>query len=616
MIKAPIEFVEKQRIVRRTGVLGAGFVVAFVTYGGLLWYTMVVQADYYRSLAESNALRTEPVPAFRGNILDRRERILVSNRLSFDVVLDRERLGRRAAPLPFLAGTLGLTEAALRERLDAARGRPRHEPVVLGEDVSLAEAASVEARQLEFPELRVVVSSRRDYTESGLAAHVLGYVGQASDADLASGRLDARLRPGAIVGKAGVERVYEAELQGAQGLRTVVVNARGRIIEEVGVDRDPVHGRPLRLTLDLDLQRALENALAGQMGAAVFLDPWSGEVLAMASAPRFEPNFFARRFAPEAWRALVEDPRKPLQNRAALSRFSPGSTFKLAIAAAGLEEGIIGGGTYIHCAGAASFYGHTFRCHKAGGHGAVNLELAIVHSCNVYFYTVGQRLGIERIAAYARRLGLGAPTGIDLAGEEEGLVPTPEWKQETRHEPWYAGETISVSIGQGPLGATPLQMARMAAALANGGRHVTPHLRWRGSGAEADLAAQVRAEAGFSASTMMALRRAMSGVVSYGTGVRAALPGIAVAAKTGTAQYSSRSAGIDADLLPYAIRDHAWFVGFAPADNPRIAFAVFIEHGGHGGTTAAPVARAVLEVFFGIKPEAEAEAGTKRARAT
>jgi penicillin-binding protein 2 len=239
-----------------------------------------------------------------------------------------------------------------------------------------------------------------------------------------------------------------------------------------------------------------------------------------------------------------------------------------------------------------------------------------VHSCNVYFYTVGHRLGIERIAAYARRLGLGEATGIDLAGEVEGLVPTPEWKKRERNEPWYAGETISVSIGQGPLGATPLQMARLAAALANGGRHVIPHLRWRGAQAEAELAAQARAEAGFSASTMQALRRAMSGVVNYGTGTKASLPGIAVAAKTGTAQYSSRSAGVDADQLPYAIRDHAWFVGFAPADEPRIAFAVFIEHGGHGGTTAAPVARRVLETFFGIVPEPPDAAGVKRARAT
>jgi len=613
---APIEFVEKQRIARRTSVLGAGFVVAFVVYGGLLWYTMVVQADFYRTLAASNALRTEPVPAYRGLIVDRKERILVRNRLSFDVVLDRERLGRGAAPLAFLARTLGLTERALSERLEAARGRPRHEPVILGEDVSLSEAATVEARQLEYPELRVEVSSRRDYAESGLAAHVLGYVGEVSDAELASGRFDARLAPGAIVGKAGVERVYEAELQGEQGLRQVIVNARGRIIEEVGVDREPVHGHDLRLTLDLDLQRSLEEALEGQVGAAVFLDPWSGEVLAMASAPRFEPNLFQRRFAPEAWRALVADPRKPLQNRAALSRFSPGSTFKLAVAAAGLEEGVITGSTIIHCGGAASFYGRTFRCHKAGGHGAVDLESAIVHSCNVYFYTVGQRLGIERIAAYARRLGLGEPTGIDLGGEEEGLVPTPEWKQRVRHEPWYAGETISVSIGQGPLGTTPLQMARLAAALANGGRHVTPHLRWRGAQGEAELAAQARAEAGFSNATIQALRRAMSGVVSYGTGTKASLPGIAVAAKTGTAQYSSRSAGVDADQLPYDIRDHAWFVGFAPADEPRIAFAVFIEHGGHGGTTAAPVARRVLETFFGIVPEIPAPVGVKHARAT
>jgi len=252
----------------------------------------------------------------------------------------------------------------------------------------------------------------------------------------------------------------------------------------------------------------------------------------------------------------------------------------------------------IFCPGYTTIYGHRFRCWKAGGHGAVDLEEAIVHSCNVYFYHVGKTLGIEAIAAYARRLGLGEPTGIDLLHEDTGLIPTPEWKERTRGQPWYAGETISVAIGQGPLNVTPLQMARMAATLANGGRTVTPHLAHRGEVREQAAASRLRNETGFTAQTMNALRKAMVGVVKRGTGGRAAVKGVAVAGKTGTAQFSSRSAGIDADDLPLAIRDHAWFVGFAPADDPRIAFAVFIEHGGHGGTTAAPVARRVMERFF------------------
>ncbi len=254
--------------------------------------------------------------------------------------------------------------------------------------------------------------------------------------------------------------------------------------------------------------------------------------------------------------------------------------------------------TRIYCPGYTVIYNHRFRCWNAGGHGDVDLEEAIVHSCNVYFYQVGKTLGIEKLARYAHQLGLGEVTGIDLQAEDEGLIPTPEWKERTRGQPWYAGETISVAIGQGPLSVTPLQMARMAATLANGGRTVTPHLAHRGEKLEQATATQVRRETGFTSSTMNALRRAMVGVVTRGTGEAARLEGIQVAGKTGTAQYSSRSAGVDADELPYAIRDHAWFVGFAPARDPQIAFAVFIEHGGHGGTTAAPVARQVLQRFF------------------
>ncbi len=601
-MKEHLDYAERVRTQRRTLVVTVLFSLAYLGYLSTLWYHQVLRGDQYRLEADNNILRTQEMAAYRGNILDRNGQVLVRNRLSFNVVLSREQLRSLDRVVSFLSGVLELPAETLRARVEAARQRPLHEPVIIEEDVTMSQAVAIEARRLEWPELSIVPTSRRAYPEGRLAAHAVGYVGEISRTEMDSGLFHTDLRGGDIVGKTGIERVYEDALQGFKGYKRVLVNSRGRIVEDVGVDRQPVHGSDVVLTLDVELQRTLEEAMAGHVGAAIFLDPWSGEVLAMTSMPAFEPNLFARRFPPEAGQALIADPLKPLQTRASLSRYSPGSTFKIVVAAAALEEGVIAPGTTIFCGGSGVFYGHRFRCHKAAGHGAVNMEEAIIYSCNVYFYTVGKNLGIDRIAAYSQRMGLGVKTGIDLLSEDPGLVPTPEWKQQTRGQPWYAGETISVSIGQGPLSVTPLQMARLAATLANGGREVTPHLAYQGREAEAREAERHRRETGFSEPTKATLRRAMSNVVNRGTGHRARIAGFQVAAKTGTAQFSSRSAGIDADELPYEIRDHAWLVGYAPAQEPRIAFSVLIEHGGHGGTTAAPVARKVLERFFKVEP--------------
>jgi penicillin-binding protein 2 len=597
-MKEHLEYAEKARTERRTAVVRAVFATAFVGYLLTLWYHQTLQGAEYRLQADNNILRTQEVPAYRGNILDRHDRVLVKNRLSFNVLLHREILRDLDRVVSFLAEVLDLPPETIRGRIEASRHRPAHEPVVIEEDVAMAQAVSIEARRVEWPELSIAVTSRRDYPERRLAAHVVGYVGEISEEEIRSGEFQADLRGGDIVGKTGVERVYEVELQGSKGFKTVLINSRGRVVEELGVERRPEHGKDVVLTLDADLQRALEEGLEGQVGAGIFLDPEGGEILAMASSPAFEPDLFSRRFPPREWQALIADPLKPLQNRASLSRYSPGSTFKIIVAAAALEERIVTPSTTVYCPGYAIIYGHRFRCHNAAGHGEVDLEKAIVHSCNVYFYNVGKNLGIERIAAYARRMGLGVETGIDLLYEDPGLIPTPEWKRRERGQPWYAGETISVSIGQGPLSVTPLQMARLAASLANGGRQIIPHLRRSADDGKRLAVARTPEAAGFSETTRRALRRAMTGVVNRGTGHRTRLPGIQVAAKTGTAQFSARSAGVDADELPYAIRDHAWLVGYAPAEDPQIAFAIFIEHGGHGGTTAAPVARRVLERFF------------------
>jgi penicillin-binding protein 2 len=612
-VRGQIEYAEKARTANRTRVVVVLFTAAYAGLLCMLWFTQVIQGTAYSALAADNMVRSEAVEPLRGNILDREGRLVVQNRLSFNVLLQREGLSNRDEVLAFLSEALALPVPTLAARLDAAAPRPRHEPVVMAEDVSLAEAVKVEARRLEWPMLSIVTTARRSYPEQRLAAHVLGYVSEISEAEMVSGTFGDDLRGGDIVGKAGIERVYETELQGAKGLRRVAVNSHGRVVEEIGLDREPSHGSAVTLTLDLDLQRELERGMEGHVGAAVFLDPWSGAVLAMASSPAFEPNFFARRFPPEEWKAILSDPLKPLQDRASLSRYSPGSTFKIVVAAAALEEGLVTPSTTITCRGSGVFYGHRFHCHKLAGHGPMDFENAIIHSCNIYFYTLGKALGIETIASYARRLGLGERTGIDLVSEEEGLVPTPEWKRATRGEPWYPGETISVSIGGGLIAATPLQMARLAASLANGGRPMQPHLHSKGA-EEAEMSRIAHAaEPVLSEGTLAALRRAMVGVVNRGTGQRARLEDVQVAAKTGTAQFSARSQGVDADDLPYAIRDHAWLIGFAPATDPTIAFAIIIEHGGHGGTTAAPVARRVLERYFGGGREPEAASAERAA---
>jgi penicillin-binding protein 2 len=430
-------------------------------------------------------------------------------------------------------------------------------------------------------------------------------VGEVSE-DQVKRAVDENYELGDIVGKAGLERQYDEGLRGAKGWKEVVVNSHGREMEEVGEGRQPSPGHGLQLTLDLDLQRSLEEAYGEELGSAVFLDPHSGAILAMISRPAFDPNVFARRFSHDVWADVVSDPRHPLQDRVSLSKFAPGSVFKIVMAIAALEDGIAGPGRIDHCNGSYRFGERTFLCWgiRKGGHGTIGMRDAIIHSCNVYFYRLGNEMGIERIAKWAHLLGFGQPTGVDLPHEEAGTVPDPDWKRRavSRDPTWHPGETISVSIGQGALEVTPMQMAVFAATIANGGTVYRPRLihsqEEREGVGEGGARADVLRTVPLSASTLKLVKDAMWGVVNEGTGTRARLEGFDVCAKTGTAQVFKASRDIDADKLPKDKRDHAWFVGFAPKDDPQIAFAVFVQNGGHGGTVAAPIARAVLERFF------------------
>ncbi|MEE9219466.1 MAG: penicillin-binding transpeptidase domain-containing protein, partial [Acidobacteriota bacterium] len=381
------------------------------------------------------------------------------------------------------------------------------------------------------------------------------------------------------------------------------VNSQGRLIGELDLELEPVPGSDLTLSVDLDMQRELADAYADDAGAAVFLDARTGEVLAIDSRPGYDPNQFTTHFTRERWEALTGDRQHPLQNRAVQSKYAPGSTFKVVIALAALEEKVITPKTTIYCPGYTVLYRSRFSCHKRGGHGTVNLHKALVHSCNVYFYQVGKEVGIERIARYARLLGFGTPTGIDLPHEEAGLVPDPEWKRRATGERWFPGETISVAIGQGALLVTPVQMAHMMLGLATGRVPPAPRVRFQ------ELPAPGAAELEpipFQPEHLRSVRAALRDVVNAGgTGWRARSAMREVCGKTGTAQVVARSAGVDSSELAKEIRDHSWFAGWAPCAEPEVAFAVFVEHGGHGGHSAAPIAKQVLEIYFAKQPQPE-----------
>ncbi len=591
------EYVEATQFSARITVLSVFCSAVLVGYLLAFYYLQVVQFDHYEELAEANRTRRVLEAAPRGAILDRFDRVLARNRPSFDVTLNREQAKHVDETLRTLAPVLGVETEELRARIQSGAARPRYEPIVIGSDVSLAAASFIESRRADLPGIAISVSMRRSYEEGDRASHALGYVGEITRTMLE--RVDfSDALPGDIVGKAGVERSYDKQLTGKRGVRQVVVNSSGRVMGELAGGVDPVPGHDIRLTLNLDMQRELESAFGDQVGAAVFMDPRNGEILAMVSRPGFDPNFFARRFTSQIWRGLVEDPRHPLQNRAVQSAYSPGSTFKPIMAAAALEEGVATPQTTFFCGGSAVFYGRRFLCHQRGGHGVVDMKRAIQVSCNVYFYNLGSRLGIDAIDRYAKHLGLGALTGIDIGQENPGLVPTPEWKEQVYKDRWYPSETISVSIGQGPLLITPLQMAMVQGFIGTNGHRIRPHLLLSGAPVAVG-AAQPEDDDVISDRNLAVVRDAEWAVVNdWGTGTAARIPGRDVCGKTGTAQVFAGSAGVKDEDLPPEMRDHAWFVGFAPKDDPHISFAVIVEHGGHGGSAAAPIAKRVLEKFF------------------
>jgi penicillin-binding protein 2 len=553
------------------------------------WFVQVVSGDYYLELAENNRVRELPLKAPRGLIYERQGRLVAENVASYNLMLDPSRSQDLERALAFAERCLNQPASELAQALDEGGGAGSFRPILVAEALSLSEVAAIEAAALEFPEFAIEVGHLRLYRNGPITAHTLGYLGEVNERDLASETNP--LKPGDLIGRKGVELAFDDRLRGVDGQRAVIVDSRGRFKEEYG--RDPAQsGQSLNLGLDLDLQQEAARYFEGKAGAAVALDPATGEIRAMVSAPSYNPNIFSRRLDRDAWRNLIEAPEDPLQNRVIQNTYSPGSVFKIVMAAAGLTEGIVGPEETVWCGGSTRIYNRRWRCWKQSGHGHVSLHRAIKESCDVYFYHLGQELGIERIAKYSRLLGLGSPTGIDLLGEREGLVPDPDWSERRRGTPWYPGETISVAIGQGPVLVTPLQIASLMASVANSGYKVKPHV----TESPAVETEQLTVEPW----VFERIGAALWSVVNdqRGTGSAARVEGIEVAGKTGTVQVIQQKTWTKNEDLPYEQRDHAWFASYATGGDKQLVVVILVEHGGHGSTAAAPLAKRLYEIYF------------------
>jgi len=554
------------------------------------WQLQVQQQETYSVAAERNSVKSLPILAPRGKILDRDGRVIVDNHSSWTLILSRETL--KTEHLPEIAEGLHLDLSDLEAKLNRYRGRPKFEPLILKEELTPGDIAFVESHRDPgfFPEMELIRAQRRLYPQNGMAAHVVGYTGEISDAELDAPEY-ANEAPGSVIGKFGLERRYNDSLRGVDGQRQVMVDNLGRE-REVLESKEAVPGKSLRTTLDLDLQVVAELAMEGKKGAVVALDPRTGEILAMVSRPTFDPNKFAVRIKNSDWREISGDPGKPLLNRAIQAQLAPGSTFKPLMAIAGLETGTIDDEWTVHCPGGASFFGHFYRCH--GVHGTISLHRAIAMSCDTYFYNVGNKLGIDKMAFYADQAGFGHRTGIDLPGEAEGTVPSTAWKARNFHVKWFAGETISVAIGQGALTVTPVQLASAIGGLSIGGVWHRPHLLVE------DTKTEKPHEWALNPENVKKVVDGMYAVVNEGgTGVRAKIPGIEVCGKTGSAQTVSNEY-VRSHGKVTAQKDNSWFVGFAPRAAPEIVVVAMFEGGEHG-MLSAPIARDVMKSYFDKK---------------
>jgi penicillin-binding protein 2 len=565
-----------------------------------LWYLQIIQSDKLKGLSENNRLRLVPVAAPRGNILDRNGEVLVSNAPSFSVAVVPQDVKDKDRLLATLSRYLDLDREDLLERWEKGRGRAKYFPIVLASGISRDQLEFLEENRLWLPGLDIEMKPVRQYPNGLLAAHLLGHLGEISEQEIAEERF-AEYNQGDYVGKSGIERNWERDLHGVNGGRQIEVDARGRFLRTLSESR-PVTGNSVVLTIDSKVQKAAEQAFGDKAGAAVVMDTRNGEILAFVSNPSFDPALFSGRMPPDIWKAYLEDKRHPLENKALTGQYPPGSTFKIVTALAALEAGIIDANTSVVCNGSYTFGNRTFNCWNRHGHGTVNLKKALRESCDVYFYQLAERLGVDRIARTAREFGLGEPLGVGLESEKSGLIPTAEWKEKKYKTKWFSGETLPVAIGQGFVLTTPIQLASMVATVANEGTVYRPHLVKRVIDPDGkvlrEIAPEVIKTVNDTPAQFRLVKEGLLAVVNEpgGTGGAARLYEVKVAGKTGTSQVvklrDSRGA------VPYEHRDHALFVAFAPYEKPEVAVAVVIEHGEHGGAAAAPIAGRILRAYF------------------
>jgi penicillin-binding protein 2 len=570
------------------------FIFLLLAYG--LWRLQVMHSDEYALLAEKNRVRNIPILAPRGKILDREGRVIVDNYPSFSALLLRDSARDLNADAAAIALGLHLNADEVRQRIRRFAAMPQYQPIFLKEDITPDELAFIEAHKNELPELETIMAHRRLYPRNGFMAHLVGYVGEVSEDMLNQPQFEL-YNPGDVVGVSGVEKQYNGILMGKNGSRRAIVNSRGREVSRL--DETPAEpGKQLKLTLDIDLQIAAEQAIEGKNGAIVAMDPHTGEILAMVSRPTFNPNDFTVKISRDEWNKLANDPDKPLLNKAIQAQLAPGSTFKILMATAGWQENIAQT-LNVHCNGGATFYGRRFGCWVKSGHGAVDLPKAIYQSCDVFFYTLAEKLGIDRIAKYATAFGLGQKTGIDLPNEVSGVMPSEEWKIRNFKQKWFAGETISVGIGQGAIAITPVQLMRAVGAISMDGRMVVPHVinpsNLPTGYVEATNYTEVK-NIPVDPTGWNTITDAMSRVLlPEGTAPSAHIPGIDIAGKTGSAQIVSLALRAkhqnNADFA-----QNGWFVGFTPRRNPDIIVCVLFEGGEHG-KLAARLATQVIKAY-------------------
>jgi penicillin-binding protein 2 len=586
-----MELREDTRPLRRRAV--GLFLIGFALFGLLhlrLADLQLVHGGEWRNLAENNRLRRLPLPGPRGWIYDRRGSVLAENVPSWELLLfpnEAEQIDQTGAFLE----SIGVSDVTTFQERLAERTIGRMAPLVVGENLSWNQVAAVRSRQSDYPELTVVSAFRRHYPYGMLTSHVVGHLRPVSRAAVED---DPEIEPNTMVGATGIEAAEDDFISGKTGERWIMVSAAGRqlgLVREV----DSKAGSDLGVSLDISLQQVAAETLGDRAGAVVAIDPRNGAVRVLHSSPSFDPTVFGGRLSRSEWKALQNDPLHPLQNRSLQGVYPPGSTIKPFLALAGLAEGSIDPQTTVFCNGSIVLYGHRFRCWRRGGHGFVNLEASLAESCDVYYYLLGQRLGIEGIARWLRHFGFGQRTGLDLVFEAEGLIGTPQWSREVRGTPWYPGEAVSVSIGQGPLLATVIQLARAYSLLANGGRPITPYLVPRPR--------VETAEPVVDSDDLNLVNAGLEAVVHGPKGTARRFAAIPMAGKTGTAQVARLQEGVDADELAPNLRHHAWFAGWAPLDEPKLVVAVIVEHGGDGGRVAAPIAAAVIKAALGLESE-------------